>query len=462
MPERMGFFDMRITRKVFADLAIWMVVFGLAADILFPFFLLLTGIPFELVMRPWFFVIYITAGLLIGAGNIWLVKIVVGRRLSLLAGKMNFVKTNILEIAKHGSMEHCTPEKCFIEEDSNDEIGESAHAFNRLVQTLADSFGDIFAVRAFTEMLTSQLSLEKLAGDAIEQLVQHTNAQAGAILIEENGEFKISSSIGIREPERLSENGYIKRAFETKIIKRLPLPSGVLVDGILAEFRPKETLLVPIIYEEAAIGVVVLASSSGFISEEINRLEFFRPGLALALHNALIHGRLERLAALDPLTGLFNLRFGITRFHEEYSRAVRANTPLGVMMFDIDHFKQVNDTYGHLVGDRVLMMVTKVARLALREGDIFIRYGGEEFLAVLPLASRDDVQNIAERMRHLVEDAVVREGGSEIRVTVSVGGTSYPEFDVKNEADLIKAVIKAVDQALYIAKDAGRNRVIIL
>jgi diguanylate cyclase (GGDEF)-like protein len=449
---------MRITRRVFTELAIWMTGLGLLMGVVFPFFVLLMGIPPEFVIKLRFFAACMTAGFLVGAANIWLTKAVVVKRLRILADRMNYVKTNLLEIAKQGDMEKCTPENCFIEENSNDEIGESSRAFNRLVQALADSFKNAFAVRMFTEMLTSHLQIEKLSDKAIEQLIQHTNANAGAIILEENGELLVVASIGIKNPARLAENDHVRRAFDAKAGKRLTLPAGVVVEGVLAEFRPKETCVAPIVYKETAIGVIVLASASGFITEEINRLELFRQGLALALHNALIHARLQRLAAIDPLTGVFNRRFGMTRFHEEYGRAVRGNTPLGIMMFDIDWFKKVNDTYGHIVGDRVLITIAKTARSALREGDVLIRYGGEEFFVILPAASSEDVKKIAERMRHLVEDQVVRAGDNDIHVTISIGGASYPEIDIKDEMELIKNA----DDALYMAKNTGRNRVVVL
>ena len=87
---------------------------------------------------------------------------------------------------------------------------------------------------------------------------------------------------------------------------------------------------------------------------------------------------------MDPLTDAYNRRFGLARLREEFSRAVRAENPLGILMLDLDHFKAINDTYGHLVGDRVLRAVATACRRVVREGDILIRYGGEEFLVLLP------------------------------------------------------------------------------
>jgi diguanylate cyclase (GGDEF)-like protein len=179
----------------------------------------------------------------------------------------------------------------------------------------------------------------------------------------------------------------------------------------------------------------------------------FRQPLALALNNALDHERLQRLAAIDPLTGLYNRRFGMARLHEEFTRAARQKMPLGVLMFDIDHFKKVNDTYGHLIGDRILTKVSMLCRSVLREGDIVMRYGGEEFLAILPAASKEDVTDIGERIRRIVEETQFDVGEQLTQITISIGGAAYPDLKIATEDDLVMCA----DEAMYSAKHSGRN-----
>ena len=134
---------------------------------------------------------------------------------------------------------------------------------------------------------------------------------------------------------------------------------------------------------------------------------------------------------------------------------MRTAAPLGVLMLDIDHFKAVNDTYGHLVGDRVLKSVCAIVRSSLREGDVLLRYGGEELLAVLPAASSTDLHEMGERLRQAVEDSSVTDGEKTVRVTLSAGGAAYPTHNVEREDGLIGLA----DEALYRAKKGGRNRV---
>lgn len=168
----------RLTRKVFVDLAIWMTGFGLITGLVFPFFVVMMGVPAESVLTPWFFTATMTAGFIVGGINIWLARKVVGSRLHTLADRMRFVEANLREISRTESADKCTPETCCIQVDSEDEIGESGRAFNYLVEALASSHRNDAAVRSFSSMLASQLDLDVLANEALQQLLQHTEADA--------------------------------------------------------------------------------------------------------------------------------------------------------------------------------------------------------------------------------------------------------------------------------------------
>jgi two-component system cell cycle response regulator len=145
--------------------------------------------------------------------------------------------------------------------------------------------------------------------------------------------------------------------------------------GLLLGQAVREIRVAPVAFKRVPLGVIVLATPGRFERDAVELLEQLRADLGLAVNNALAHDRLERLAAVDPLTDAYNRRCGLARLREEYSRAVRAENPLGVLMLDLDHFKAVNDTYGHLVGDRVLRAVAKSCRRVVREGDVVVRYG---------------------------------------------------------------------------------------
>jgi diguanylate cyclase (GGDEF)-like protein len=447
----------RLTRKVFHDLAIWMAGFGALTGLLFPYFTVAMGLPRAEVLSPAFFAACILAGVAVGGVNIALAKSVVGRRLRLLAGRMQQVERNLQQMARHGDASECNAATCLISIDSDDELGDSAKSFNHLVQSLDVSFRNEHAVREFNELLTGELDLETLADKALQQLMKHTHCGAGAVLLNEEGETRVCASFGLSDPESILRSDLLQRTLNTNRMQSVVLPKDVLMDGVLTSFRPREILLDPVTFSSSPVCVVLLASAAGFSREDRLHLDLLHRGLALSFHNSILYDRLERLAALDSHTGLYNRRFGMSRLQEEFSRAVRTGSPLGLLMFDIDHFKKVNDTYGHLVGDRVIKQIAQVARSATRQGDLIMRYGGEEVLMVLPGASVQDSATVAERLRSSVEETRIVAGDQCVRIAVSIGGVGFPSCGATDETDLIRIA----DQALYAAKEGGRNRVVL-
>lgn len=160
---------------------------------------------------------------------------------------------------------------------------------------------------------------------------------------------------------------------------------------------------------------------------------------------------LRRLSTTDALTSLHNRRHMDYILTTEHSRSNRTKTPFAVLMFDIDHFKQFNDTYGHEQGDRVLQAVARTFRDSLRKYDTACRYGGEEFIGILPHTNMEGATSVAERLRRDIEEMVV----DGLKVTISVGVAAYPETPVESSESLVQAA----DKALYRSKEQGRNRV---
>lgn len=445
----------RITKKVFDDLAIWMVGFGIIIGIAFPYFLLIMGVASGIALSWWFRTACILAGLFVGGVNITLARRVVGNRLQLLAKHMVDIEGSLKAISGKDGAFDCESMECHIPVDSADAIGESSQAFNKLVDTLSRSMHTEISIRTYTQMLTSHLETDKLCGHALESLMEISGAQGGAILVEDSGEMRLLSSFGISKPELLLDNQLLLNVLRTDSRNIVDIPEGLLLDGVVTEFRPRVSILEPIKYKQITMGIIILVSGSLFREDLLDTLDLFSRSLALALHNAMVHDQVQKLAAIDPLTGIYNRRFGMTRLHEEFVRAVQIESAVGLLMLDIDHFKGVNDTYGHSIGDRVIRQVANIAREALREGDILIRLGGDEFMAVLLGASLHDVSMTAERIRRQVEERVISFGDQRVQVTVSIGGVSFPEKEVTGEHDLIDAA----DRALYHAKNSGRNKV---
>lgn len=167
------------------------------------------------------------------------------------------------------------------------------------------------------------------------------------------------------------------------------------------------------------------------------------------------HEEIYRLMTIDGLTQIFNKRYFIEALEREMGRAHRYRRDLSLIMFDVDYFKQVNDTYGHLAGDYVLKHLAMVLRGRIRREDILARYGGEEFAIVLPENDRPSALHFGEKIRRLVESEPFRFDGVTIPVTISVGVAGMAP-DLEDP----ETFIKLADENLYRAKSAGRNRVV--
>jgi len=217
-------------------------------------------------------------------------------------------------------------------------------------------------------------------------------------------------------------------------------------------------LLYPIVVHDRLLGVAqwIRPVSHPFTSEDVSRLASLVPQAAVALENLRIRETMHNLAATDGLTGLWNHRRMHDLLRDEMRRASRYLRPLSVLMLDVDSFKAFNDTYGHPQGDQLLRSIASILHANVRNVDFLGRYGGEEFLIVLPETAKDDACRLAERIRCAVEEqAFVIVEGEAIRRTVSVGVASYPE-DALNPDELVQRA----DEALYRAKRAGKNRVL--
>ena len=176
-----------------------------------------------------------------------------------------------------------------------------------------------------------------------------------------------------------------------------------------------------------------------------------------SLSTALRYDRIRREVVTDPLTNLYNRRFFEQRAQEEIERSIRHHVPMTLLMLDIDHFKRINDTYGHQTGDRVLQSVAQYLRESVRQTDICARYGGEEFILLLPATPGRNAVFLADRLRRGLGDLMHTGLGlpSHESVTVSGGVATCPR-----DATDVEGLIAAADTALYQAKDAGRNRIV--
>lgn len=239
--------------------------------------------------------------------------------------------------------------------------------------------------------------------------------------------------------------------------KRYAIPA---IDDLCA--RGFTLLALPLIRRDDLVGYIVLAlgDSKPFDTEQDRELlERFTAIVAVALENGLNIERLKRAGLTDPLTAVNNRRFFDQRLREEWDRAYRSGDPLAALMVDVDHFKQINDRFGHQVGDQVLRQFAAVISGQMRNSDVLARYGGEEFVVLLPSATLVQAGEIAERLRKRLADHEFQSASFEqIPLTASIGAAVSVPKEPNQTADLL---IETADAALYRAKALGRNRVVI-
>lgn len=166
---------------------------------------------------------------------------------------------------------------------------------------------------------------------------------------------------------------------------------------------------------------------------------------------------LESLSTTDALTGISNRRNFDEKLHYEFSRALRYHTHLSCIMFDIDFFKKVNDTHGHLFGDEVLRMIGKTLKKDLRGHDICARYGGEEFVILLPETTSAGAKRVAEKLRLRIAEQEIKKDKITVTITISLGVAELDQEKMKNASDLVDYA----DRAMYHAKKTGRNRTVV-
>jgi diguanylate cyclase (GGDEF)-like protein len=224
---------------------------------------------------------------------------------------------------------------------------------------------------------------------------------------------------------------------------------------------PDRYVCLPMTAHGETLGVVTVECPTAEVAAQAEQRESTLSSLgemaAMAIASLNLRQKLESQSIRDGLTGLFNRTFMEIALERELSRAARQGKQVAVMMLDIDHFKQFNDSFGHEAGDIVLREVAETMRLGVRGEDIVCRYGGEEFIVIMPEIATRAANERAELLRRMVSDLALRYHGQPLRqVTISIGIAMYPD-----NSDHADELLRSADHAMYAAKHKGRNRVIV-
>ncbi len=312
-----------------------------------------------------------------------------------------------------------------------------------------------------TALINSTLDPFLIRKKVIEAATKLLNAEAGSLLIvnPKTGELLFEVAIGGKS-EKLTTitlekgvgiAGWVAEHGEPVISNDVGSDTRFFkgVDEI-SGFITKSMICVPVRTKERIVGVlqVINRIEGGFGFDDMVLLYAFANQVAVAIENA----QLYQESVTDGLTGLYHHKYFELRLKEEMDRSKRYKHPLTLLMLDIDFFKKVNDTCGHLAGDMVLRGIAQILKDGTRLSDVAARYGGEEFAVVLPYISYKNALNVAERLGQTTKDMSFEN----IRITISAG-VGY--FDGEDQDAGHKELIELADRALYKAKNNGRNRV---
>lgn len=323
-------------------------------------------------------------------------------------------------------------------------------------------------VLSVAQVVVSSLDLDEVLLNILYSAMAVMDMPAGSVALydEPLNQLSLHAHIGL-SPEFLER--YRWPAKKGSLIRRV-LDNGVIFimeDVALAQGQDDPFILqegiaaligIPLKIQNKIVGLICLNDFNprNFSKNRINILSILASFAAMSIDNACLHQRTHNLAITDGLTGLFNQRQFQLLLNEEMVRARRYSKPLTLLMFDIDNFKAFNDIYGHFKGDKALLAVAELLRESMRECDMVFRYGGEEFIAILPETGLDVALKAADRARQAIEERtpVILSEIADRGVTVSVGVASYP-FDGEDRESLLNLV----DALLYKAKRGGKNRI---
>lgn len=208
--------------------------------------------------------------------------------------------------------------------------------------------------------------------------------------------------------------------------------------------------------DDGVLGNIVFSRNKRFSDSDMESIEQLLSYFVHPLRNAIHYQAALRLTMLDPLTMVGNRAALDIALHRELQLAERHHHDLSLLMIDVDHFKTVNDKYGHVRGDQVLKTIASVIQSVCRSSDITFRYGGEEFVVILGKTNTRGARIIAERIRDHIANCALEHNGEVIHSTVSIGIATH----IRDQKDLVKDLFERADKALYKAKHEGRNRVV--
>lgn len=345
---------------------------------------------------------------------------------------------------------------------------ESTKAYNWQLDRQASEIANLYEL---TKKMSAELDLEeivKVLSDFI--MVNFRFSQAFLFMVAKKEEspkiervYRVGKSgleLGTFEPIKKREQApeYADKLLlllqSTGLFIQIPSENqDEYIDKLSLPPKIKSFVAIPIYIKHKLRTILVFENIN---VQNFDRLLILADQLCLEIEKADLYAEVQELAIIDGLTGVYVRRHFLERFKEELERSKRHDSQLSLLLFDLDFFKEKNDTFGHLVGDAILKEVADILKRNIREVDLVARYGGEEFVLLLTDTGKHDASQVGERIRAAIEQHIFKAYDEALKISISAGVASFPE-----DGKVVSGLVERADVALYRAKSKGRNRICI-
>jgi diguanylate cyclase (GGDEF)-like protein len=329
--------------------------------------------------------------------------------------------------------------------------------------------GELAVFQALGKALTSSLQLDQVLSTIMEKIDEFLRPDNWSLLLLDESKQELYFELAVGKASQALKDvriqmgqgiaGWVAQQGEAVIVPDVSKDTRFFskVDE-KTKMETRSIVAVPVKFRDRCLGVIELINcvgTEGFQERDLKLLEALADFAAIALENARHVKRIHELTITDDCTSLFNARHMSFILETEIYRSRRYKYDFSLVFLDLDHFKQVNDTHGHLMGSRLLAEIGDALKLHCRLIDFAFRYGGDEFVLVLPQTSKENAVNVARRLHKMIRDRVwLEKDGLKIQITASLGVAAYPEDSQTKEG-----VLHMADEAMYLVKNTNRDNV---
>ncbi|MCF7927232.1 MAG: sensor domain-containing diguanylate cyclase, partial [Candidatus Izimaplasma sp.] len=408
---------------VYYKIVLKIITLGLSITIIIPVILILFGFDYLEIVTVGNIVSFLLVGIL-ASFLLYFVST------SILKTVFDDIKDRINSVKEYTEQKNFSEldinevlEECQFPIEGSDPVSDISTELNKFIEAMIKGMYNEYFSRETMEAFSAELNITDLSDKILSYLMSMTNSNAGLLVTKEEGAFIVRANKYIESPNRLLESGILKDCLENQKSATVLFDKQVHIDTTLIKFSPKSIKVEPIVYKGNTLGAILIASNSAYDQTMWrDTLFLLRHTMAIGLYNAINHERIKKIAKRDPLTNTFNRNYGMQLSEELLQKARDLKGDLSILMFDIDKFKDINDTHGHQAGDYILKRLVDVIQNLIRKDDLMFRYGGDEFVVSFYGMNEDVLKNKVKLIQQKVKEFKFKFDNTAIKVELSQGG----------------------------------------